>query len=380
MGWDDAFPFLLLALVAAAVFAAKMRGQIRELRLQYAGLTEKFSTLDGRVARMAEQLAAFREDRPPIADLAPSAPVSPPVTEAVPAQAAEEPLPPPVTAAAPPPARTPLLAAAAGYWERVLVENWMVWLGGAALALGGAFLVKLSIDYGLLTPAVRVTSGALLGIALSAGAEWVRRREAPLDGGGAAPSYVPQALAAAGAATVFAAIYAAHQLYGLLPAGVAFVLLAATAGGAVAQALRQGPFVAALGLVGAYAVPLLVESEAPHALPLFIYLAVVTSGSLAVLRHRAWWWLVWFSLAGATLWVPLWLGGSAGNPKLRSSPSICSCCWGCSSPSAAVSRASGSWPGWRTRRWSGRRCAPRCGPSPRVCCSSRMPIISGQRA
>ena len=315
MDWDDAFPFLLLALIAAAVFAAKMRGQIRELRLQYAGLTEKFSTLDGRVARMAEQLAAFREDRPPIADLAPSAPVSPPVTEAVPAQAAEEPLPPPVTAAAPPPARTPLLAAAAGHWERVLVENWMVWLGGAALALGGAFLVKLSIDYGLLTPAVRVTSGALLGIALSAGAEWVRRREAPLDGGDAAPSYVPQALAAAGAATVFAAIYAAHQLYGLLPAGVAFVLLAATAGGAVAQALRQGPFVAALGLVGAYAVPLLVESEAPHALPLFIYLAVVTSGSLAVLRHRAWWWLVWFSVAGATLWVPLWLGGSAGKPE-----------------------------------------------------------------
>ena len=155
----------------------------------------------------------------------------------------------------------------------------------------------------------------MLGIALSAGAEWVRRREAPLDGGDAAPSYVPQALAAAGAATVFAAIYAAHQLYGLLPAGIAFVLLAATAGGAVAQALRQGPFVAALGLVGAYAVPLLVESEAPHALPLFVYLAVVTSGSLAVLRHRAWWWLVWFSVAGATLWVPLWLGGSAGKPE-----------------------------------------------------------------
>src|SRR3954447_9139402 len=84
MEWDDAFPFLLLALVAAAVFAAKMRGQIRELRLRYAGLTEKFSTLDGHVARLAEQLAAFREGQLPMADLAPSAPVSPPATEAVP--------------------------------------------------------------------------------------------------------------------------------------------------------------------------------------------------------------------------------------------------------------------------------------------------------
>ena len=92
--------------------------------------------------------------------------------------------------------------------------------------------------------------------------------------------------------------------------------------------MRQGPLVAALGLVGAYAVPLLVESDAPHALPLFAYLAVVTAGSLAVLRHRAWWWLVWFSLAGATLWVPLWLAGSAGDPRLRLSPSICWCCSG----------------------------------------------------
>ena len=86
MDWDDAFPILLLALVAAAVFAAKMRGQVRALRLQYAGLTEKFSTLDERVARMAEQLAAFREGQPPPADLATSAPVSPPATEAVPAR------------------------------------------------------------------------------------------------------------------------------------------------------------------------------------------------------------------------------------------------------------------------------------------------------
>jgi uncharacterized membrane protein len=100
-----------------------------------------------------------------------------------------------------------------------------------------------------------------------------------------------------------------------LPGGIAFALLAAAAGGAVAQALRQGPLVAALGLAGAYAVPLLVESEAPQALPLFAYLTIVTAGSLAVLRHRAWWWLVWFSLAGATLWVPLWLAGAV-NPEV----------------------------------------------------------------
>src|SRR4051812_21055312 len=320
MDWDDTFPFLLLVLLAAAIMAAKWRRDMQAMRVQLAGLAQTVRTLDRRVSLLTEQLAAPPGDEPPVEDWVPVMPVA----AVEPVAAPEESLPPieepsadvpstPVPVAVP--GAVPALAAV--NWEQILVENWLVWLGGATLALGGAFLVKLSIDYGLLTPAVRVVLGVLLGIALSVAAEWVRRREAklpdgPETGGENAASYVPQALAAAGAATVFAAIYAAHQLYGLLPGSIAFVLLAVTAGGAVAQALRHGPFVAALGLVGAYAVPLLVESDAPHAVPLFAYLIIVTAGSLAVLRHRAWWWLVWFSLAGATLWVPLWFAGSAG--------------------------------------------------------------------
>jgi uncharacterized membrane protein len=312
MEWDETFPFFLLALLAAVVMAVKRRRDMREMRARLAGLAETVRTLDQRVSRLAEQFAARRADEPPIEDAVSIAPVSAPE----PIAAVEQQLPLAASSTDAPPAPVPaaVSAAAAVNWEQILVENWLVWLGGATLALGGAFLVKLSIDYGLLTPAVRVALGVLLGVALSAGAEWVRRRETPANGEGA-PSYVPQALAAAGAATIFAAVYAAHQLYGLLPASIAFVLLAITAGGAVAQALQYGPLVAALGLVGAYAVPLLVASDAPHALPLFAYLTIVTAGSLAVLRHRAWWWLVWFSLAGATLWVPLWFAGSAGNPE-----------------------------------------------------------------
>ena len=129
-----------------------------------------------------------------------------------------------------------------------------------------------------------------------------------------------------------------YALYGLLPSGVAFVLLAATAGAAVAQSLRHGPLVAALGLVGAYAVPLLVESDSPQALPLFAYLAVVTAGSLALLRHRAWWWLAWFALGRRAALGAAVAGRRAATPRRRSSRSICWCCSGCSSRSAAASR------------------------------------------
>jgi uncharacterized membrane protein len=312
MDWEDAFPFVALTLFAAFVMSARALRGMRAARLQVAELTEAFRMLDLRLARLADQVAADRPGDAP-AVVPPAATAPDPVT-APEEQPAGEAAPPAEPAPTPESISAPVSATPRPDWERLLVENWLVWLGGAALALGGAFLVKLSIDYGLLTPAVRVLLGVALGVGLSIAAESVRRRDLPSDREPGAPSYVPQALAAAGSATVFAAIYAAHQLYGLLPSGIAFVMLAATAVMAVAQSLRHGPYVAALGLVGAYAVPLLVQSDAPHALPLFAYLAAVTAASLALLRHRAWWWLVWFSLAGAMIWVLLWLG-NAPDPE-----------------------------------------------------------------
>ena len=93
------------------------------------------------------------------------------------------------------------------------------------------------------------------------------------------------------------------------------MLLAATAGGAVAQACGTDRLSRRSGWSAPMRCRCWSRARRRTPLPLFAYLAVVTSGSLAVLRHRAWWWLVWFSVAGATLWVPLWLGGSAGKPE-----------------------------------------------------------------
>src|SRR5262249_43934838 len=157
--------------------------------------------------------------------------------------------------------------------------------------------------------------GVLLGVGLALGADRVARREAAAKPEEEGSSYVPQALAAAGAATVFASLYAAYQLYGLLPPAMAFPLLAGTAVATGFMSLRHGPLVAALGLVGAYFVPLLVHSDTPQALPLFGYLLLVTAASLALLRHRSWWWLAWLALSGAVLWALLWLGTAGDQPQ-----------------------------------------------------------------
>ncbi|HTQ33217.1 MAG TPA: DUF2339 domain-containing protein [Stellaceae bacterium] len=321
MDWDDALPWSFLLFIAPFALALRSLVVNNRLKRQIETLTNKVGMLDHRVFRLDERLTALGGE--PLAE----PPPSPTVAESThpseaPKPAIAEPLPEPEPEAAPElapamvSAPPPVSRRDAGKrFEQRLAENWLVWLGGVTLALGGAFLVKLSIDYGLLTPPVRVLLAVLLGIGLCAGSEWVLRRERADEEASSAASYVPQALAAAGTATVFAAIYAAYQLYELIPGNAAFVLLAATAGAAVALALRQGVFVAALGLVGAYAVPALVASDTPHALPLFLYLSFVTAGVLAVLRHRAWWWLAWLALAGAFLWTMLWLALQPQQPE-----------------------------------------------------------------
>src|SRR5215212_4007913 len=63
-----------------------------------------------------------------------------------------------------------------GFEERI-GTRWVVWVGGLTLALGGFFMVRYSIDAGLLGPGVRVLLGGLFALALLVAGEWTRRKE-----------------------------------------------------------------------------------------------------------------------------------------------------------------------------------------------------------
>ena len=191
--------------------------------------------------------------------------------------------------------------------EQRLASRWLVWLGGVALALGGAFLVKYSIDRGLLGPGVRVSLGVALGLALTVGGEWLRRR--PLSRAVAAlgPDQVPQALTAAGVATTFAAVYTAYALYDLIPAVVALVLLAGISFAALVLSIAQGPLVAALGQLGAFIVPALVSTTTPSAWTLFPYILLVAAGCQALARRVDRPWMAWLTVAGTMVWPAFWM-------------------------------------------------------------------------
>ena len=151
-------------------------------------------------------------------------------------------------------------------FEERFGTRWVVWVGGLALALGGIFLVKYSIEAGLIGPGMRIVLGALLAAALIVGAEWARRREQQAGVTSLPVANIPAILTAAGTTVAFATVYAAYALYGFLSPPVAFLLLGVVALATLAAALLHGPALAGLGLVGAYVTPLLVSTSAPELL------------------------------------------------------------------------------------------------------------------
>lgn len=185
------------------------------------------------------------------------------------------------------------------------MRRWAAWLGGLALALGGIFLVKYSIEQGYFGPVARVTAGLLLGLVLLVASEAARRKPLAAPLGPVPVDYVPAALAAAAIAVLFASLYVAYAVYDLIGPGLAFPLLAGVSFGGAALSLVHGPFLALLGLAGAYVVPLLVSTNDPSVPRLLAYVLVVTAGCLFLVRWRQWPWLGWTAVAGSSIWTVL---------------------------------------------------------------------------
>jgi len=200
--------------------------------------------------------------------------------------------------------------------EAALTQRWLVWLGAIAIALAGTFLVKFAIDSGWMGPVERVSSGFLAGLLLIGAGEWLRRNPLQRAVAKLQPDHVPAALTASGLFVDFTSLYAAHALYGLLPPGIAFAALAAVALGGLGLALVQGRLVALLGLLGAFATPLLVEVDRPSAWLLFSYLLPIEFACLALARYRGWWWYAAAALGGAGLWALTWMLMHGTGPSL----------------------------------------------------------------
>ncbi len=318
-------------LVLAALAALALPVAVIVLLVSVSGLKLRMEALERQVAELAAaprakapraETAAHGAERvasPPVGTPEPATPEVPQADAApeVP-QDAEKTLPRPAATAprdpwgvpagrastATPPAQAvasgPSSVDRLGAWLKV---NWVYAVSALSLALAGIFFVQYGIENGLLPPAARVAAAILFGLALIGAGEGLRRRWGDREGD--ATAYLPSTFSGAGLVSIFGGIIAARQLYGLIGPEAAFGGLIATALLAVVLGWFYGPFLAAVGLIGAAAAPFLVggESDAPYWL--YGYFAMIVAVGLFVDTIRRWAWVsvlaVAIGIAGAGL-------------------------------------------------------------------------------
>jgi len=292
--------FLLPTVVSVGLFVGWIFGvlglrEARRARREIAGLLAAFHRAHREIAELRAALQAVGKSAPP--DVEAGATIADVVSEPNPQEVPHRN---PWVADTPQPAKAEPTGPGL---EALLTLRWGTWLGAATLMLAAVFLIRLAIEEGWLGPALRCFLTALLGLALLGAAEWLRRRPMPERSSLPWPDQAPAALAAGGVAALFGAAYAAVILYALVSPLVGFALMGFSSLAGIALALRYGPLVAAVGIIGAYTTPALVETRDPWLLGLFAYLLLVTAAAQAVLRFVAAAWLGWTALLAAALWV-----------------------------------------------------------------------------
>ena len=168
-------------------------------------------------------------------------------------------------------------------FEQNIATKLPVWIGALSLICAAIFLVKYSIELGWMQPVVRVSLGGLFGAGLVAAGQWVIRRDYIAN-----YERISQGLVGAGIVAMYASIYAALNLYDLLPPLIAFGGMIGVTALAVTLSLRHGQPIAVFGLLGGLLTPALIGSDEPNAIAIFTYLFFLFSGMFMVLVRKGW--------------------------------------------------------------------------------------------
>ncbi len=306
---DSIVPILILVLVTLVVLPivaiVTSNSRASQLRAEMAELTKRIWELEQRLSSFAARQG------PPIAPSvepahAPPAAVSPP-PEAAPRPTTEPVLSPapPAPVLSPDPIAPPLFASiqpVAASDTRTLESRigsqWFNRIGILAVLIGVAWFLKLAFDNHWIGPLGRVLIGLLAGAALIAWSERFHKR------GYAVFSY---SLKAIGSGTLYLSLWAAFQLYGLMPAGAAFAaMIAVTAFNGYMAWIQDSELLALYAIAGGLSTPLLVSTGGNHEITLFTYLLMLDLAVLVLAALRHWSRLLFVSFAGTVVFVVAW--------------------------------------------------------------------------
>jgi uncharacterized membrane protein len=261
----------------------------------------QLSALGERVARLERELDVLRRQiaiAPPALSQAPAdvrtAPPPPPIP---PHSETVAPAAPPLTSAAQIPAAAQLRSTEAWAYpppipsqpakpresfENRLGSQIFNRIGIVLLLIGTAWFLKLAVDRQWIVPSPtgRVIAGLIAGAGIVLWSERFRKK------GFAAFSYSLKAL---GSGVLYLSLWAAFQLYHLLPAPAALGLMVlVTMWNAWMAWAQNSELLAAYALAGGFATPMLLSSGGNHETFLFTYLLAIDIATVALVRLRHW--------------------------------------------------------------------------------------------
>jgi len=164
--------------------------------------------------------------------------------------------------------------------------------------IGVSYFLKYAFDNNWIGPTGRVAIGLLAGIGVVVWSERFRQR------GYRVFSY---SLKAVGIGVLYLSLWAAFQVYQLIPSGVAFVAMFFVTASTVALSLSQdAEILAAFALTGGFATPLLLSTGQNREAALFSYVALLDLATLALVAGRPWRRLLLLSYAGTLVMYVGW--------------------------------------------------------------------------
>ena len=262
--------------------------------------------LTTRVYRIEQRL---RMEPEPAVHARAAIPPQPPAPKAAATDAITEnpapPVPPPYI---PPRPKTLFAAETQPDLEARIGSHWLNRIGIAALLIGISYFLKFAFDNNWIGPAGRVAIGLLAGIAVIVWSERFRAK------GYKAFSY---SLKAVGIGALYLSLWAAFQVYSLIPSGVAFVMmLAVTSATAVMAWTQDAPLLAAFALTGGFATPILLSTGQNREVALFSYVALLDLGALVLVVFKPWRRLLLMSYAGTLLLYIGWYSSFYSRSQL----------------------------------------------------------------
>ena len=184
--------------------------------------------------------------------------------------------------------------------EQKIGTQWILIAGIITVLVGVSLFLKYAYDNFMLSHLTRVLIVTASGAAALILGEVTRRRNYEI---------VAKGVTALGFALLYASVFAAYQLYGLLEILPAFLLASAiTAAAMIYAAVLDEVIIAFISLLGGFGTPILVLKTFDNPTQIFIYIIILSIGAMAIASYRKWRSINILTFIGTYIIFGMWIG------------------------------------------------------------------------